>query len=201
MKEHGLITSRRVFQAKRTPQRSKPKADQPKRYWGIDMTKFLIPAIGWVYLVIVVDWFTKKIVGWELSLRSKALDWKRALEMAIEKEFPEGVKGRGVKLISDNGCQPTATSFMKDMATLGIEQIFTSYNNPKGNTETERMIKTIKEEVIWINEFGSFEEAREVIGRWIEIDYNRLYVHSELGYLSPEEFEELYWGRQLKKVA
>ena len=201
MKEHGLITSRRVFQAKRTPQRSKPRADQPKQYWGIDMSKFLIPAIGWVYLVIVVDWFTKKIVGWELSLRSKALDWKRALEMAIEKEFPEGVRGKGVKLISDNGCQPTATSFMKDMATLGIEQIFTSYNNPKGNAETERMIKTIKEEVIWINEFGSFEEAREVIGRWIEIDYNRLYVHSELGYLSPEEFEELYWGRQLKKVA
>jgi len=63
------------------------------------------------------------------------------------------------------------------------------------------MIRTIKEEVIWINEFESFEEAREVIGRWIEIDYNRLYVHSELGYLSPEEFEEVYWGRQLKKVA
>jgi transposase InsO family protein len=62
------------------------------------------------------------------------------------------------------------------------------------------MIKNIKEEVIWINEFGSFEEAKEVIGRWIEVDYNRLYVHSKLGYLSPEEFEELYWARQLKKV-
>ncbi|WP_353687075.1 integrase core domain-containing protein [Thermodesulfovibrio sp. 3462-1] len=47
-------------------------------------------------------------------------------------------------------------------------------------------MRTIKEEVIWLNEFGSFEEARERIGRWIEVDYNKLYVHSGLGYISPE---------------
>jgi len=74
------VDTLKVFQAKMTSQRSKPKADEPKQHWGIDMTKFLIPAIGWVYLVIVLDWFTKKIVGWELSLRSKVLDGKRALE-------------------------------------------------------------------------------------------------------------------------
>ncbi|MGC8769607.1 MAG: integrase core domain-containing protein [Calditerrivibrio sp.] len=53
-------------------------------------------------------------------------------------------------------------------------------------------MRTIKEEVIWLNEFGSFEEARERIGRWIEVDYNKLYVHSGLGYISPEEFEAEY---------
>jgi hypothetical protein len=60
---------------------------------------------------------------------------------------------------------------MRDMGLLGIEQIFTSYNNPKGNADTERMMRTIKEEVIWLNEFSSFEEARHKIGRWIEVDY------------------------------
>ena len=53
--------------------------------------------------------------------------------------------------------QPTLTSFMRDMRTLGIEQIFTSYDNPKGNADTERMIRTIKEEVIWVNEFSSLK--------------------------------------------
>ena len=72
----------------------------------------------------------------------------------------QGVRCRGLKLISDNGSQPTATSFMRDMATLGIEQIFTSYDNPKGNADTERVIRTIKEEVIWLNEFATLRRPR-----------------------------------------
>jgi putative transposase len=192
MKEHGLMATQTVHKAKRTPRRNKPRADRPGQYWGIDMTKFMIPAIGWTYLVIVLDWYTKKIVGWDIALRSKTEDWKRALEMAVNSEFSEGVRGKGLKLISDNGSQPTSISFMRDMATLDIEQIFTSYDNPKGNADTERVIRTIKEEIIWLNEFSSFEEAKEKIGKWIEIDYNQLYVHSKLGYMSPEEFEKLY---------
>ena len=165
------------------------------------MTKFIVNALGWVYLVIVLDWYTKKIVGWNISLRSKTVDWKQAMDMAINREFPEGVRGTELKLISDNGSQPTSTSFMKDMAILGIEQIFTTYDNPKGNADTERMMRTVKEEVIWLNEFETLEEAIRKIGNWIELDYNKLYVHSELGYWSPEEFEALYNQRKLKEVA
>ena len=96
-----------------------------------------------------------------------------------------------MRLFSDNGSQVTATGFMKNMALLDIEQVFTSYNNPKGNAETERMIPTIKEEVLWLEEFTSFSEAKEKIGPWIEQDYNELYPHSALGYCSPVEFEAL----------
>lgn len=192
MKAHGLMASQRVHKVKRRALRSKPRADKPKQIWGIDMTKFIVNGVGWVYLVIVLDWYTKKVVGWDISLRSKTEDWKRAMDMAINREFPDGVRGAGLKLVSDNGSQPTATSFMKDMATLGIEQIFTTYDNPKGNADTERMMRTIKEEIIWLNEFETLEETVDKIGRWIEVDYNKLYVHSELGYRSPEEFEALY---------
>lgn len=201
MRENALMATQMVHKAKRTSQESKPRAERPRQYWGIDMTKFLIPALGWVYLVIVLDWYTKKIVGWDLSLRSRSEEWGRALEMGLPKEFPEGVRGQGLKLISDNGSQPTSASFMRDMATLGIEQIFTSYDNPKGNAETERMMRTIKEEIVWLNEFSSLEEARQRIGQWIEVDNNKLYVHSELGYASPEEFEELYLRRTSLKEA
>jgi len=201
MKEHGLMATQMVHKAKRRPQRSKPKAEMPRQYWGIDMTKFMIQSIGWVCLVIVLDWYTKKIVGWDISLRSRASEWKRALDMAIDREFPEGVKGKGLMLISDNGSQPTSRSFIRDMATLGIKQIFTSYDNPKGNADTERMMRTIKEEAVWINEFESCEEAKDKIGGWIEEDYNKWYVHSGLGYRSPEEFEELYFKQIAMKEA
>lgn len=201
MKEHGLMAPQTIHRVKRTSSRTKPRADKPKQIWGIDMTKFIVNTLGWVYLVIVLDWFTKKVVGWHISLRSKTEDWKRAMDMAINREFPDGVRGAGLNLISDNGSQPTATSFMKDMATLGIEQIFTTYDNPQGNADTERMMRTVKEEVIWLNEFETLEEAIAKIGNWIEIDYNKFYVHSELGYRSPEEFETLYNQAKLKEVA
>lgn len=202
IKEHGLLVTQAFHKAKRTAQKSKPRAERPRQYWGIDMTKFMVPSIGWVYLVIVLDWFTNKILGWNLSLRSRAEEWKEALERAVNKEFPDGVRGQGLKLISDNGCQSTSSSFMRDMATLGIEQIFTPYDNPKGNAETERMMRTIKEEVIWLNEFSSFEEARQRIANWIKADYNKIHLHSRLGYKSPEEFEAQYFANgHAKKVA
>lgn len=200
MKEHDLMAHQTVHKAKRTPQRSKLRAARPKEIWGIDMTKFMVGA-GWVYLVVVLDWHTKKIVGWDIALRSRSQEWKRALDMALLREFPEGVRGKGLKLVSDNGSQPTSTSFMKDMTTLGIEQVFTSYDNPKGNADTERVMRTIKEEVVWLNEFESLAQAKEVVGGYIEVDYNRLYVHSALGYRSPEEFEARYFSGELKLAA
>ncbi|MDI6714306.1 MAG: hypothetical protein QMD43_04670 [Thermodesulfovibrio sp.] len=49
------------------------------------MTKFIILSIGWVYLVVVLDWYTKKIVGWNLSLRSRSLEWREAMDLAIQR--------------------------------------------------------------------------------------------------------------------
>ena len=192
MKENGLTEKVIRKKAFRGSNKSKPQATKPRQYWGIDMTKFIIPGTRWAYLEIVLDWYTKKIVGWELAIRGRTSEWKAAMEMAISNEFPSGVRGKGLKLVSDNGSQPTSTSFIKEMSILQIVQIFTYYNNPKGNAETERMMRTIKEEVVWLEEFKNLEEAREKIGSWIE-EYNTLYVHSSLGYMSLIEFENAYF--------
>ena len=101
------------------------------------------------------------------------------------RNFLGGARDQGLNLVSDNS-QPTSVAFMKDTAELGIDQIFCSYDNPRGNAETERVIRTIKEECLWLNEFSSFGEARATIEAWIGEDYNRLYVHPALGYRSPE---------------
>ncbi|RMH07261.1 MAG: hypothetical protein D6704_05430 [Nitrospirae bacterium] len=108
---------------------------------------------------------------------------------ALQAVCPQGVRGTGLKLVSDNGSQLTATRFMAAMSLLGIEQVFTGSDNPKGNAETERLMRTIKEELRWLREFQTLEEAREAICHWITVDYNQRYVHSSLGYKSPLEFE------------
>jgi len=200
MKEHGLMVLRRIHKAKRTPQRSKPRPSRPGQIWGMDMTKFIIDGLGWVYLVIVLDWYTKKIVGWDMALRSKTAEWRRALDMAINREFPNGVRGQGLNLVSDNGSRPTSVAFMRATGELGINQIFTSYNNPKGNADTERVIQTIKQELIWVNEFKGYEEAREKFEQWVARDYNQLYLYKKLGYRSPEEFEAWYNQESARKA-
>ena len=154
MKEHNLLVKPNLrLRAKRDNQlnRSKPRASRPNEYWGTDMTKVMIPAFGWLYLVIVLDWYTKKIVGYSLSSHSKTDDWLNALNNGCNNQFPEGVlsKQDNLYLISDNGSQPTSKRDMEACSVLEIKQIFTSYNNPKGNADTERVIRTLKEDFVW----------------------------------------------------
>lgn len=191
MKIHNLtVTKNTRLKAKRTPTRSKPQASRPNEVWGIDMTKFKTRE-GWGYLVVTLDWYSKKIVGYHLSGVSRTAEWLEALEVGVQCQLPQGARGQGVKLVSDNGCQPTSTGFMKACHYLGIEQIFTSYNNPKGNAETERMMRTLKEELLWLREWESINEAQRALDQWIH-SYNESYLHSAHGYRSPKWAEENY---------
>ena len=112
MKENRLLVSKETrLRAKRGkyPYRAKPRAERPNSIWGIDMTKIMIEGYGWVYLQVVLDWYTKKIVGYSLRKSSKTSDWLEALGNAINEQFPEGIKDTlkmPLRLITDNGCQP-----------------------------------------------------------------------------------------------
>ena len=80
---------------------------------------------------------------------------------------------------------------MKACRELDISQAFTSYNNPKGNADTERIFRTMKEELLWLREWISPFELADALSNWVEY-YNRDYLHSSLGYKSPIKFEEEY---------
>jgi putative transposase len=193
MREHNLLVPpNRKLKATRTPSRSKPQPTRPNEWWGIDMTKVLVEGFGWVYMVVVLDWYTKKIVGYYAGAPCTAKHWLEALDMAVNRQFPNGTRDQGVSLMSDNGCQPTALAFMKACSTLGIRQAFTSYNNPKGNADTERVIRTLKEECLWLQEWTSPFALIRALAVWIT-DYNEHYLHSALGYQSPSQFERQYY--------
>lgn len=194
LRENGLLVRPNGrLKAKRDNQnnRNKPRATRPNQFWGIDMTKVMIETFGWLYVVIVLDWYTKKIVGYSVSTRSKAVDWLDALNTACNQQFPQGIlrKEQELFLVSDNGSQPTAETFMKACSVMEIKQIFASYCNPKGNADTERVIRTVKHDFVWINEFHSPIEFIEGLVRWIE-RYNTDRPHSTLGYRTPCGFEK-----------
>lgn len=189
MKKHSLLVEVKRYKAKRTVTRDKPRADRINQFWGTDMTKFYVQSTGWVYLVVVIDWYTKKIIGYSVGLRSKTEDWIKAIDNAIITACPKGAREYGISLISDNGSQPTSNKYENVLKLLHIDHITTSYNNPKGNADTERFMRTFKEEIIYPNEFDNYEDAVKSIDNFIDF-YNNDYPHSSLGYLSPVKFEE-----------
>ncbi len=197
MRKHELLVkSRSDLKATRVSQRSKPKPDRPDQWWGIDMTKVMVQGFGWVYIAVVLDWYTKKVVGYYAGLQCKSAHWLEALDMAVNIQFPDGAREHELYLMSDNGCQPTSISFMKSCSDMGIKQAFTSYNNPKGNADTERFFRTMKEELLWLREWVNPMELMNEIGEWIP-NYKANYLHSSLGYKTPNQAETEYYNSQL----
>ena len=140
---------------------------------------------------MVLAWYTKTIVGYDAGLRGTAQQWLLALDMAVNRQFPDGVREQGLSLMSANGCQPTAVAFMQACRTLGIQQTCTSSNNPKGNADTERMMRTLKEACLWLQEWTCPFTLASVLARWIADDHKHD-LHSALGDKSPRQFEREY---------
>lgn len=193
MKERNLLCTKKMRpKVADRSHRPKPKAEKPNQIWGTDMTKILVEGHGWTYITVVLDWYTKKVVGLKSGPRSKACDWLEALDQALNAQFPGGARGEGLKLVSDNGCQPTSGAYMRYCSKVEVEQIYTSYNNPKGNAETERFMRTMKEELLWLREWRSVDELSKELEMWVD-QYNSGYLHSALGYRTPVEVEEEYY--------
>jgi len=202
MGENGLLVKKnQQLRATRTLPKSKPRADKPNQIWGIDMTK-IMTVQGWIYLIVALDWYTKKIVGWSVASDARTVRWLDAVNMAVNNQFPGGIKEAESqpKLVSDNGSQPTSERFMRECSALKIEQIFTSYNNPKGNADTERVIRTIKEDLVWPNEWNNYYEFQDAWRSWCH-KYNTDFPHSTLKYKTPCQFEQMWSQKYLKLIA
>jgi putative transposase len=194
MKTNGLLVKPNPkLRAKRRADTTQPRPTRPNEWWGIDMTKVMIEGFGWVYLVVVLDWHSKKVVGHYAGLQARAWHWLVALNRAVNRQFPDGVRDRAPNLMADNGCQPTSLAFMRACAAMAIRQAFTSYSNPKGNADTERFLRTLKEELVWLREWTSPVAFFQALEHWLA-DYNASYLHSALGYRAPNVVEAEHLG-------
>ncbi len=166
------------------------EVDHPDQVWCGDITYVQLRE-DFVYLAVLLDVFTRSIRGWELSRGFDDSLTVRALEKAFEKGIPEIHH-------SDHGVQYLSERYLLMLRGAGVKISLAAKGKAWENGYAERLIRTLKEEEVYLHEYEDFEDAYEHIGRFLEDVYMHKRVHSSLGYLTPAEFEEKYEKLLLK---
>lgn len=165
-------------------------AERPNQKWLVDIT--YIPTLeGWLYLAVVLDLFSRRIVGWAMSSRMTSDLTLRALGMAIRRCRPEP----GLTHHSDQGSQYTDGDYQ---AVLTAHDMLASMNGVGSwydNAPMESFFGTLKSELVYHRLYRTRDEASPDVFYYIEGFYNRRRLHSSLDYVSPEAYEQLYHNR------
>jgi putative transposase len=169
--------------------------EEPDRVWVSDIT-YVWTEEGWLYIAIVMDLFSRRIVGLNMG---EGLDSDLVLKALKQAIFRRGIK-EGLMHHSDRGCQYTSHPFKELTARHGIKLSMSSTGNCYDNAVAESFFHTLKTEHTNFNKYRVREEAKSSIFEYIEVFYNRQRAHSTIGYLSPEEFEN-QWRNTKKQIA
>ena len=159
--------------------------DQPNEVWVSDLT-YIPTKSGWLYLVVIIDLYSRKVVGWSMDVAMSTDVFLAALEMAL------GRRGdvSGLTHHSDRGSQYCSHAFRSALRRNGIECSMSRKGNCWDNAVAESFFATLKKELVHQCEYADQEEARASIFEYIEVFYNRVRRHSSLGGMSPEQFEQ-----------
>lgn len=158
---------------------------RPDQVWCADIT-YIQLAQRFVYLAVVLDVFTRSIRGWYLGRYLSGDLVCNALNQALASRRPEIHH-------SDQGVQYAAPGYTERLQALGVQISMTAIGQPTDNPYAERVIRTIKEEEVYLNEYRDLADARAHLGRFIEEVYQHKRIHSALHYLTPVEFEMQWW--------
>lgn len=165
----------------------------PNRAWVSDIT-YVWTAQGWLYLTMVMDLFSRRIIGWALSHSLHAEHVVRALRMGIASRAGEDLQG--LLFHSDRGSQYASDELRQVLCDNGIAQSMSRRANCWDNAPAESFFSTLKVERIHRRHYLTTEQARVDIFQYIEVFYNRKRSHSTLGYMSPLEYERRYHYKQ-----
>ena len=162
----------------------------PDQVWVADIT-YIRLVRGFVYLAVVMDVFTRAIRGWELGRDLEHSLTCTALQRALR-------CGRPAIHHSDQGVQYVAQDYLDELrraeAAISMADVGASWQNGYA----ERLMRTIKEEEVYLSEYLDYHDARRQLGRFLDDVYMHKRIHSSLGYLTPVEFESQWLSRQLE---
>jgi len=161
-------------------------ASAPNKVWTSDIT-YIWTDEGWLYLAVVLDLYSRKIVGWSMSERMKDQLVIDAFVHAWWRRKPS----KGLIFHSDRGSQYCSNKFINHLKSKGIEQSMSSTGCCYDNAVTESFFHTLKVEEVYHERYRTRHQARSAIFEYIEGFYNRVRTHSTLGYKTPEDFERL----------
>jgi len=158
---------------------------QPNQCWGSDIT-YIDTGESWLYLAVVMDLCTRRIVGWSMQKTLEKSLTLNALHMAIQNRFPQE------RLIhhSDRGIQYACNSYQKILRQFKIDCSMSRKGDCWDNAPIESFFGSLKTEMVYQRTFRTREEARQAIFKYIEVFYNRKRLHSSLGYFSPVDYEQ-----------
>lgn len=161
-------------------------ASASNQKWVVDIS-YIATARGWVYLAVVMDLYSRRIVGWHISDRMKRDLALNALKMAISLRQPPA----GLIHHSDRGSQYTSTDYQMLLKRNNIQSSMSGKGNCYDNAAVETFFKTLKAELVWRINFKTREQATRIINDYIMNFYNRKRRHSTLGNISPIMYEQL----------
>jgi len=160
------------------------KAEKPNRLWSSDIT-YIWTKEGWLYLSVVLDVYSRRIVGWSMSKRLVKELVIDAVNQALRYRYP----GSDMIFHSDQGSQYASDKFRKLLDDHDIKPSMSDKGNCYDNAITETFFHTLKTELVYFENYQTREEARLSIFEYIEVFYNRKRRHSAIGYKNPVEFE------------
>lgn len=207
MRLHGLRAKQtRRFKATTDSKHTLPVAENvlsrqftvsaPDVAWSADIT-YIPTRQGWLYLAVVIDLFSRRVVGWSMHKRLKRRLVLDALKMALRGRSP----GPGLIHHSDRGSQYASGDYQALLAAQQMVCSMSRRGNCWDNAPVESFFSTLKRELVHHRRYQTRAEARAEIFEYIEVWYNRRRRHSSLGYKSPAQYEELFDPRSLTLVA
>ena len=195
MRMHGIVARKKRRYYPRTTQRQAGvipapnrlnqdfSAAAPNQKWVSDFT-FIETAQGWLYLAVVLDLFSRRVIGWAMSTKMDAALVETALRMALLGRRPPA----GLLHHSDQGSQYTSSTYLNCLNAALAVLSMSGAGNCYDNAVIESFFSTLKTECV-TGVFLTHAQARTVIFEYLEVWYNRQRLHSTLGYLSPVDFE------------
>jgi transposase InsO family protein len=162
--------------------------------WVADITYIRIKT-GFVFLAVVLDVFSRRVVGWAISKNIDHHLTVAALKMAIEMRLPAA----GIIHHSDRGVQYACDEYIRVLKEAQFEISMSRVGNPYDNAFAESFMKTLKNEEVYLEEYVDIIDVLNSIPAFIEKVYNRKRVHSGINYLPPEEFESILMNEKRKQ--
>lgn len=192
MKEAGLLLP--ADGPRLASPRGTVAVEEPNRLWASDMTTVYTRLDGWVGVTPTIDCGCRSLLGCVVAIEQDALTLLTSMREALEEQFgdaagvPDGLEWR-----TDHGPQFTGGD-ARDLCTeWNVEHTFAPIGRPTGNAVAERVIRTLKEEVLWVQDFDTVDDVRRAVDAWIPL-YNERRPHQALKFRTPAEVRSLKLG-------